>query len=72
MKAIDELGEGLSRASVADKVVGKAAALLCVYSDIVATYAVTASESGLEVLRKNGIPYEFDTQVPVILDAKKN
>jgi uncharacterized linocin/CFP29 family protein len=39
LKAIEELGEGLNKASAADKVVGKAVALLCVWAGIDAVYA---------------------------------
>ena len=71
LKAIDELGNKLSGASVADRVVGKAAALLCAHSNVVAAYAFTLSESGLRVLKENNIPFEFETLIPMILNMKK-
>lgn len=71
LKAIDELGNQLSGASVADRVVGKAAALLCAHSNVVAAYAITMSESGLKVLKENNIPFEFETLIPMILNMKK-
>jgi len=71
LKAIDELGNKLSGASVADRVVGKAAALLCAHSNVVAAYAITMSESGLKVLKENSIPFEFETLTPMILNMKK-
>jgi len=71
LKAIDELGNKLSGASVADRVVGKAAALLCAHSNVMAAYAVTLSESGLRVLKENNIPSEFETLTPMILNMEK-
>lgn len=71
LKAIDDLGHRLSGASVADKVVGKAAALLCAHSNVVAAYAITMSESGLNVLKENNILFEYETLIPVVLNMKE-
>jgi hypothetical protein len=38
---------------------------------VVAVFAVTASEGGVEVLENNHISYEFETRVPRILNFKK-
>jgi len=66
--AIRELGPSLAGASVADKVVGRAAALLCVYANASRVYGCVMSELGLEVLRKFSVPFEHDALVPNILD----
>ncbi len=66
--AIRKSGPSLEGASVADKVVGKAAALLCVYAKISSVYARVMSELGLQVLEKFSIHFEHDTLVPNILD----
>ena len=71
LEAIEKLGERLSGASAADRIVGKAAALLLAYSQIVRVYAITLSRSGLHTLRKNSIPVEYDYLVPEILDKNK-
>ncbi|RJS90916.1 DUF1893 domain-containing protein [Candidatus Bathyarchaeota archaeon] len=71
LEAIEKLGERLSGASAADRIVGKAAALLLAYSQIVKVYAITLSRSGLYTLRKNSIPVEYDYLVPEILDKNK-
>ena len=68
LQAIESLGDYISGASVADKVVGKAAALLFTYSRIKGAYAVTLSIEGLNVLRKNRILIEYEELVPRILD----
>ena len=57
---IDE-GRKLDGYSVADRTVGKAAALLFVYAGIKSVYAHVLSESGKKVLEVHGIPYEYAT-----------
>ncbi|KYH40555.1 MAG: hypothetical protein AYL33_005730, partial [Candidatus Bathyarchaeota archaeon B63] len=71
LQAIRRLGGRLSGASVADKIVGKAAALLLAYSKIARAYASTISRSGLATLSRYGIPVEYDSLVPKILDKDR-
>jgi len=66
--AIENFGRGLASSSVADKIVGAAAAMLCAYSEVVSVFAVTISEEGMKVLENNNIPYEFESRVPNILN----
>ena len=62
------LGADLSGYSVADKVVGKAAALLFVKCNVAVVYAKTLSQSGKAVLDKHGIPVEYDTLADRIIN----
>jgi len=71
LKAIKQLQYNMAGSSVADRIVGRAGALLLVYSGVVAVFAVTASDGGIEVLRNNHVFHEFGRQVPRILDSKK-
>ncbi len=71
LQAIDTLGR-LSGSSVADRVIGKAAALLCAYSKVKATFAITLSRSGLETLKTHNIRSEFENLTPTILNMKKS
>jgi len=71
LDAIKKLGNSMVESSVADRIVGRAAALLFVYSGVVAVFAVTASDDGIEVLRDHNIFHEFVRRVPRILDSKK-
>jgi len=71
LKAIKQLKSNMAGASVADRIVGCAAALLLVYSGVAAVFAVTVSEGGLEVLETNHVFHEFGRRVPRILDSKK-
>jgi len=70
--AIEKFGrEDLRGSSVADKVVGRAAALLCVYCGVKAVYASVLSEGGKEMLEKNSVALEFENLVPNILNQLK-
>jgi len=71
LKAIEKLNNNLSDASVADKIIGRAAALLCAYSNVKAAYAITLSKSGLNILNTYKIPCEFEILTSTILNLKK-
>jgi len=71
LRAIEELDGALAGASVADKTIGKAAALLCAYANVAAAFAVTISKSGLETLNAYGIRGEYENLVLTILNRKK-
>lgn len=60
-------GVNLEGYSVADLVVGKAAALLFVKCKIKAVFAKTLSKSGEEVLKSNGIPVEYEISAEKII-----
>jgi hypothetical protein len=71
LRAIDKLGERLVASSVADRIVGAAAAILCAYSEVASVFAVTISEEGIRVLEDNKIIYQFENEVPTILSHDK-
>ena len=54
--------------SVADLVVGKAAAMLFVLSGIKSVFAKTLSKSGEEILKRYEIPYEYETLTDKIIN----
>lgn len=58
----------LQNSAVADKVVGKAAALLMVLGNVSAVYAEVISASAEEYLQKNQIPFTYGEKVPHILN----
>lgn len=72
LKAIKLLNKELAESSVADKIVGRAAALLSVYSHVSAVFAVTISEEGIKVFEDNNIPYQFENCVASILNSRGN
>ena len=69
---VSDIGRLAEGSSLADSIVGRAAALLCVYSKIVAVYGANMSEGALSVFKANGIECEYGTLVPKILNRKKN
>jgi len=71
LKAIDKLGERLVGASAADKVVGKAVALLSSYAHIKSLYACVLSRKAMELLKREGIHVEWNEIVESILDQCK-
>jgi hypothetical protein len=72
LQAIEKLNKSLVAASAADKVVGVAAAMLCVYSGVVSVFALTVSEEGLKVLEDNNISCKFEKKVSNILNRDKS
>lgn len=57
---------------LADKVIGKAAALLCVQCNAKMLYAKVISQAALRVLEKHSIDVSYDTLVPYIKNREGN
>jgi hypothetical protein len=72
MEAVEEFKDRLNGASVADRVVGKAIALLCVYVNARAVYATTISKAAKALLEGNSVYLEWDSLVENILRADKS
>jgi len=60
--------EFLRGAEMADKVVGRGAALLLVKGKVRAIFAQVISSGALDVLRKAGIAVEYEAETPAILN----
>ena len=58
----------LEEAVVADKVIGKAAALLLAYGKIQSVYADIISEHAILILEQYHIAYTYQTKVPYIIN----
>jgi len=71
LEAIEKLNQELDGASVADKIVGVAAAMLFVYSGVSSVFALTISEGGIRMLKDNNIAYMFEKKVPNIMNRSK-
>ncbi len=69
VKAVEELGKSMEGSSVADRIVGKAAALLCVYAQIVAIFAPIIDEKAIRTLRENNVLYRYEKKISHILDS---
>jgi len=72
LQAIEKLDKNLVAASAADKIVGVAAAMLCVYAGVASVFALTISEGGIRLLEDNNIAYLFEKKVSNILNRDKN
>ncbi len=70
--AIEKLGSQLNSASMADRVAGKAIALLCVYAGIRKVYAEVLSRKAKAVFEENGINHEWKELVDNILNLNKS
>jgi hypothetical protein len=70
--AIKQLGARLDGASVADRVAGKAVALLCVYAGISEVYAEVLSKKAKAVFEENGIRHEWMELVDNILNLNRS
>ena len=71
LNAVDQFGVKLEGASLADRVAGKAIALLSVYAKIKEVYAEVLSKKAKTVFEENTIRHEWKTLVDNILDLNK-
>ncbi|MGQ9624681.1 MAG: DUF1893 domain-containing protein [Candidatus Bathycorpusculaceae bacterium] len=71
LEAVEKCGDRLEKASVADMIVGKAIALLCLYAKVRAVYAVTLSKKAKAVLEENSIYHSWENVVENILGADR-
>lgn len=69
--AIEKLDSQLNGASVADRVAGKAIALLCVYAKIKQVYAEVLSRKAQSIFEENGVSIEWKQLVDNVLDTNK-
>ena len=67
-QAIVSMNNDLHGAAIADKIVGSAAAMLCLYAQIASVYASIASKEALAILREQGGPITTRNEVPHILN----
>jgi hypothetical protein len=71
LDAIEKFGGKLEGASLADRVAGKAIALLCAYAKIREVYAVVLSRKAQAIFKANKIAYQWRDRVDNVLDANK-
>jgi hypothetical protein len=69
--AIDSLGTELKGASVADKVAGKALALLCIYAGVREVYAEVLSKTAKALFQEYQIDCHWQQLVDNVLDLNK-
>lgn len=65
-KAITEFKADLEGSSVADRVTGRAAAMICAHGGIKYLKTGLISDNGINVLKSTNIIYEYDERAPFI------
>lgn len=66
LEAIEELKQNIKGSIIGDKILGKASALLCVYSKVRGVYSLQATKTAIAVLIQAGIPGQTDEMIPYI------
>jgi hypothetical protein len=65
-RAIQTKKKSLHNAAVADRVVGSAVAMLCLYARVASVYGGIASQGALDMLTKTGVAVSSENSVPYI------
>ncbi len=65
-KALKEHEAELEGSSVADRVTGKAAAMICSHAGVKALKTNLISDNAINVLKESNIEYEYDERTPFI------
>ncbi|MDP3487226.1 MAG: DUF1893 domain-containing protein [Bacillota bacterium] len=68
LKLVEECRSELMGAAVADKVVGRAVALVCAELGVAAVYGAVMSETAVEVFARYGIEFSSGMTVPTIMN----
>ncbi len=72
MDIFDNNPSFLNGASIADKVIGKAAAMLMIYGGVKEVYSDVVSTHALDVFKKYGMEIEYNECVPHIINRTKD
>jgi hypothetical protein len=70
VQAIQSLGNSSRGAALADKIVGRASALLSVYARIQSAYAETISEGAIKIFTQHNVTCRYGKKVPLILNRQ--
>ena len=66
LRIIDELGEEIKGTVIGDRILGKASAFLCRYSEVKGVYTPQATKTAIAILIIGGIPCQADEMIPYI------
>ena len=70
--AVSELGDEMEGSCIADKVIGKAAAALCISAGVKGVYTPVMSRAANELLANNGIIHSTHLLAPWILNKDRS
>jgi hypothetical protein len=65
-QAVQSIGASLHNAALADRIMGSAVAMLCLYARITSVYAGIASQGALDMLKGQGVTVSSEEAVPYI------
>jgi phosphatidylglycerophosphatase A len=65
-QAVQSMGKSLHNATVADRIVGSAVAMLCIQARVTSVYAGIASQGALDMLKGQGVTVSSKNAVPYI------
>lgn len=68
LTCVEGMGEGLKEAALADKVVGKAVAMVARLAGIRSLYALVISQAGAKALEQGQVRVEYEQLVPLIVN----
>jgi hypothetical protein len=71
LTAIDTLQSEIQGSTVGDRVLGKAAAFLCVHAKVGSVYTSQATKTALAILIRAGIPGQAEKMVPYLHNREK-
>ena len=72
IEAIDALGEQTHGAALADKIAGKAVAMVARLAQMCALYSPLMSQAACDALTRDHIAFEYDRLVPLILNKRSD
>ncbi len=72
LDAVDALGDAAHGAALADKIVGKAVAMVARVGQIRAVYSPLMSQAACDVLAVERITVEYDRLIPLILNKRND
>ncbi len=72
LEAVAELGPATQGAALADKIVGKAVAMIARAAKIQTVYSPLASQAASDALARDHIAFEYDRLVPFILNKRND
>ena len=70
LDAVTELDGSAHGAALADKVVGKAVAMVAVYAGLSAVWTLMGSDAAEKVMREHGVPFYMEQTVPLIRNKR--
>ncbi len=70
--AVETLGDAAHNAVLADKIVGKAVAMVARTAQIRQVYSPLMSQAACDALTVDKIPYEYERLVPLILNKRND